>query len=209
VSNLKPEDVVGSLLEPVHVHVTGVLAALGPKALRTLEALFDGVAAVGGTVSFDVNHRPALWSAEDAAEPLRALAERASVVFVGLDEAQRLWGVADVNAVRDVLPTAQRLVVKDGPMAATCLTRSGAMAVPSLQVDVTEPVGAGDAFAAGYLAAMLCDRDERTALRWGHVLAARVLTSVADQVVPPAWDTLEHVAALSDTNWSAGDAVLT
>lgn len=201
VANLTPDDVLRFVERPVVVHVTGVLAALGPEGVPMLGALFDRAAAAGGTVSFDVNHRPALWGAEDAAEPLRVLAERAAVVFVGLDEAQRLWGAEDPHAVRDVLPSPQRLVVKDGPRAATSLTRTGAMDVPAIEVAITEPVGAGDAFAAGYLAAMLDHQDERTALRWGHVLAARALTSVADQVAPPSWDALAEVAEMSDERW--------
>ena len=202
IAGLTAETISRVVDGPVLAHVTGVLAALGPEAVPMLGRLFERVAVVGGTTSFDVNYRPALWSPDQAAGPLLALADRAAVVFVGLDEANLLWDVDDVATLRSLLPSPRVLVVKDGPRSATALSRSGQVSVPALGVRVTEPVGAGDAFAAGYLAALLRHRDERTALRWGHILAARALTSVADQVVPPQWDVLERVAEMADEEWA-------
>ncbi len=73
--------------------------------------------------------------------------------------------------------------------------------VPSLPVRVVEAVGAGDAFAAGYLSASLAETDERTALRRGHLFAARALLSVADQVEPPPPDLLAEAARRDDSWW--------
>jgi 2-dehydro-3-deoxygluconokinase len=189
---------------PIWYHVTGVLAALGPHCVSMLEELFVRVTAAGGHVSFDVNYRPGLWSPKDASAPLKRLAERASIVFVGRDEARALWGVDGVTDLRELLAPSPRLVVKDGSVAASSLGPREMVCVPALDVRVVEPVGAGDAFAAGYLTATLRAMGERTALRWGHVLASRALTTVADQVMPPPADVLYEAAELSEEQWAAG-----
>jgi 2-dehydro-3-deoxygluconokinase len=190
---------------PVWYHLTGVLAALGPHCVSMLEDLFSRVAAAGGHISFDVNYRPGLWSSDDASTPLKRLAERASIVFVGRDEARVLWDVDGVAELRQLLPTARRLVVKDGGVAATSVGPRDTICVPPLDVRVVEPVGAGDAFAAGYLVATLRSMGEQTALRWGHVLASRALTTVADQVMPPPADVLYDVAVMNEQQWATGD----
>ncbi len=64
--------------------------------------------------------RAALWSADVAAPVLRRLADKADIVFVGLDEAQGLWGSAlTADDVRHLLPVPGIVVVKDGSRTAT------------------------------------------------------------------------------------------
>lgn len=71
-------------------------------------------------ISFDVNHRPALWRDDTAGTLLRDLADRADIAFVGLDEAQGLWGAdLETTDVRRLLGRPPILVVKDGATSAT------------------------------------------------------------------------------------------
>ncbi|MER3390834.1 MAG: sugar kinase [Microcella sp.] len=181
-SFMNPDDLSAWALPPgSRVHTSGVLAAVSESCSRLLDAILDA----GLTVSFDVNYRAALWGLDPAAERLRHYANRASTVFVGLDEAETLWGCRSAEDVAALLPGAHRLVVKDGAVEAVEFDRSdGRRALvtrePALRVDVVEPVGAGDAFAAGYLGA---DRSGATAaerLRAGHRLAAWNLGSLHD-----------------------------
>jgi len=60
------------------------------------------------------------------------------------------------------------------------MTADGAVSEPALAVDVVEPTGAGDAFAAGYLAGTLHGFDERRRLRLGHLAAASALVAHGD-----------------------------
>ncbi|MGW7361867.1 sugar kinase [Streptomyces sp. NPDC054841] len=57
--------------------------------------------------------------------------------------------------------------------------------VPAPRVDVVAPVGAGDAFAAGFLSATLRGRPTRDRLRHGHLMAAAALTVPGDLGPPP------------------------
>nr|WP_322726298.1 sugar kinase [Streptomyces spongiae] len=73
--------------------------------------------------------------------------------------------------------------------------------VPSLHVDVVAPVGAGDAFAAGFLSAVLRDLPARARLRHGHLMAAAALTVPGDLGTPPTRDHADRLAALDDGPW--------
>ncbi|MGW1184568.1 sugar kinase [Streptomyces drozdowiczii] len=73
--------------------------------------------------------------------------------------------------------------------------------VPALRVDVVAPVGAGDAFAAGFLSATLRGLPVRTRARHGHLMAAAVLTVPGDLTEPPARERADRLAALDDDAW--------
>ena len=170
------------------VHLSGITPALSASCAELVEQLL----ASPSTVSFDVNYRPPLWSPAEAGPVLRRLASRADVVFVGLDEAQTLWGIAGPDDVRGLLPSPEIVVVKDGAAGAYSYGPSGTVFVPARTVDVVEPVGAGDAYAAGYLYGLLHDLPEAARLRLGHLVAGVALRVTGDVgVLPPTGELLE------------------
>ncbi|MEU2795425.1 sugar kinase [Streptomyces sp. NPDC007117] len=73
--------------------------------------------------------------------------------------------------------------------------------VPALRVEVVAAVGAGDAFAAGFLSATLRGLPVRDRARHGHLMAAAVLTVPGDLTEPPARDHADRLAALDDDAW--------
>ena len=185
------------------LHLSGITAALSGTCRDLLVSALDGRALPGARVSFDVNHRPALWPADRAGPVLRDLADRAGVVLVGLDEAAVLWSADDPAAVRTLLPGPELVVVKDGPVGAAALPRTGpAVFVPALPVDVVEPVGAGDAFAAGFLSGLLRGLDLRACLRLGHLTAAPVLAVPGDTAPPPDPETIARALTLPNEAWT-------
>ncbi|MGW0629747.1 sugar kinase [Streptomyces sp. NPDC002758] len=201
-------DVLGDprLTRAAVLHLTGVTPALSPSCRELVErALASPPTGRPYAVSFDVNHRPALWPDDTAAATvLRDLADRADLAFVGLDEAQRLWGAhLDPRGVRKLLSRPRLLVVKDGGRAATVFGDDREVTVPSLPTEVVEPVGAGDAFAAGFLAGLLRDGDLTRALRLGHVTAASALKVTGDHGPLPDAPTIERLLAFTDREWAA------
>ncbi|MGH3445484.1 MAG: sugar kinase, partial [Nocardioidaceae bacterium] len=139
------------------VHLSGVTPALSTRCDDLMTSLVqDRALGEQCSVSFDVNWRPGLWrDAAFAARRLAELANAADVVFVGLDESQALWDCRLPSQLRSVLPRPRFLVLKDGPRSATELSEGSAVTVPGQACEVVEPVGAGDAFAAGWLAGYL------------------------------------------------------
>ncbi|MFF9084152.1 sugar kinase [Streptomyces rubiginosohelvolus] len=210
------------------LHLSGITAALSGDCLALLREL---TAARPGRplVSFDVNHRPHLWRGGDASVLLE-LARRADLVFVGEDEAEEAWGIVGAEAIRAAVPEPSVLVVKRGSAGATvfasglrpgprssnaggaeCGGAEDAAAdatgpdtvthVPALLVDVVAAVGAGDAFAAGFLSATLRGLPVRDRARHGHLMAAAVLTVPGDLTEPPARDHADRLVALGDDAW--------
>jgi 2-dehydro-3-deoxygluconokinase len=166
------------------VHTTGITPALSPSTRDMVDRLFEDARTAGALVSFDVNDRRALWTMEDAAATLARLANAADITLVGRDEAERIWGTTTAEEIRSFLPGCALLVVKDGDVGATAFDGDAEpVFVPAPVVDVVEPVGAGDAFASGFLAATLEGKPLAERLSAGHIAAERVLTIAAD--MPP------------------------
>ncbi|MFF7437641.1 PfkB family carbohydrate kinase [Streptomyces sp. NPDC008122] len=72
---------------------------------------------------------------------------------------------------------------------------------PAPRVTVLSPVGAGDAFAAGFLSATLRGLAVKDRLRHGHLAAAAVLTVPGDFAAPPRRDLADRLVALDDVAW--------
>jgi 2-dehydro-3-deoxygluconokinase len=165
------------------VHVSGITPALSASAAALMDRIFGLARDRGVRLSFDVNFRPGLWDAATAAPVLSALARRADIVFAGQDEAAALWGAVTPDAVAAELGgtrDAALIVVKDAADGATELSGSESVFVPALPVEVVEHVGAGDAFAAGYLAALLAGDAGKDRLAAGHRGAAWTLGVMED-----------------------------
>ncbi|WP_317445102.1 sugar kinase [Streptomyces collinus] len=190
------------------LHLSGITAALSGDCLDLLRVL-TAPATSRPLVSFDVNHRPGLWPDPAAARVLLGLARGADLVFVGEDEAEQAWGTGGgPGAVRAALPEPRLLVVKQGSGGATVFARGdgdpdGTRPVfqPAPAVDVVATVGAGDAFAAGFLSGTLRGLPLRDRLRHGHLLAAATLTVPGDLAAPPARSHADRLAALDDGAW--------
>jgi 2-dehydro-3-deoxygluconokinase len=168
------------------LHVSGITAAISASASTFLSRVVDRAHEHGVGVSFDVNHRAPLWDAATAGPVLRELARRADIVLVGRDEAETLWGTATAADVRALLPGVAQLIVKDGDIGATAFVGADEVFEPALDVEVVEPVGAGDAFAGGYLAGYLSNEPVSDRLRAGHSRAARTLQTTTDSIDEPA-----------------------
>ncbi len=183
------------------VHVSGINAGLSDSCLDLMRAL---VAAprVTHRLSFDLNWRPRLWADRDPSV-LREIANAADIVFAGDDEAELVWGVTSPAEIRKLLPDPATLVIKHGERGATLVEDGAELFQPALRVDVVEPVGAGDAFAAGFLNATLAGESPVRRLRSGHLQAAVALRTHDDVGTPlPA----EVVASLLDADavtWAA------
>lgn len=183
-SKMSPLTVAEVPLEAAQVvHLSGITPALSASCAELIDSVFDRVAASPAQLSFDVNHRAVLWLDGSAAAVLRRLGNRADIVFVGLDEANALWGCGSADEVRQVLSAPRRLVVKDGDVGATEFGDEGRVFEPAVPTEVLEAVGAGDAFAAGYLAAMLRGGSAAQRLRAGHERARLMLGSMSDFIV--------------------------
>jgi 2-dehydro-3-deoxygluconokinase len=186
-------DASGGLRGARWLHVTGITPALSPSALAAVERAIDAATGAGATISFDVNLRRRLWSEAEAAPVLRRLATRADVVLGDPDELALASGADD--AAGGLLRAGASIVVtKLGAAGVRARTSEGRdLALPALAVRTADPVGAGDAFCAGFIAARLDGLDVETALRWGVACGAAVVAVDGDIDGLPTRPELERL----------------
>jgi 2-dehydro-3-deoxygluconokinase len=170
-SRLHPGDIEAALVAGADLlHVTGITPALSASAAAAIDHAVAVARDAGVAVSFDVNHRTALWDAERAAPVYRALASRATIVFAGRDEAALLAAGSTVHdlaaGIADLGPA--QVIVKLGAEGCAALVDGEFTTVAAIPLDPVDTVGAGDALVAGYLAEWLA----------GAPLATRLDTAV-------------------------------
>ncbi len=139
----------------------------GGRTASTVRALLTTAAARGIRVSLDASS----WAVLREIPDYVALVERVRpvVLFANVDEAREL-----------PLPlTGTTVVVKDGARPTTVLLPDGGrVSFPVEPVEgVRDSTGAGDAFAAGWLSAMMEGRDLAARVERAHALARSVLAS--------------------------------
>lgn len=166
---------------PRIIHTTGITVALSDSADALVEELLDGTRGPA-LRSFDVNHRPALHGPHNAGRLLE-LARGADIVFCGLDEALALWGTTSPRQLRELIEGPRWLVAKQGAEGATAFHEDRSWFQSAPEVEVVEPVGAGDAFAAGFLDGLLDWAPVPECLARGAELAGTVLATDGD--IPP------------------------
>jgi sugar/nucleoside kinase (ribokinase family) len=164
-----------------HLHLSGY-TLLNPESRGAGIAALELARSRGMTTSVDVASAGPL--AEVGPERFLDWIGNPFVLFANRDEAAVLTGIDDpAEATRALTELCDQVVVKLG---AEGVVRHDALfdrsiRVPAVEVavvDVVDTTGAGDAFAAGYLAAWMRDADPEDALAAGCELAARVIRQV-------------------------------
>ncbi|MGJ7908746.1 sugar kinase [Actinopolyspora sp. H202] len=139
------------------LHLTGITAALSEDARAATERAVRAAREAGVPVSLDPNIRRKLAGIERWVELLRPLAEHADLVLTGLDEAEEISGCSGERATAGwLLERGARLVVlKLGSRGAWATDGEREWFQRAAEVPAVDPVGAGDAFNAGFLSAHL------------------------------------------------------
>lgn len=174
------------LLDTTVLHLTGITPALSAHAAAVVAAAVRRATAAGVKVSFDVNFRAKLWSAEAAARTLAPLIAEADLLICGEADAATVFGLSGtVEAVAAGLSSlAPRAVVvlTSGERGAAALVGNQLLKAPGVAVDVRDGLGAGDALAAGVIDGWLSGSLEQ-GLRQGVALASMALATDGDALV--------------------------
>ena len=170
------------------VHLTGITPALSEDCRAfTLWAAREARA----RVSFDVNNRSKLWGTERAREFIEEMLPDVYVLFAGDEEARALWGRDDEELVRELARKGpEEVVLKRGGAGSQALLGDEVLEHHAFAVAEVDPVGAGDAFAAGYLAGHLWDLPAKERLRVANAMGALSVATLGDYEGLPNEDEL-------------------
>jgi len=206
-AQLRVDDLdIDQVLDCRLLHVTGVTAAL-PGGAELLDQLTAAARQRKVTVSLDVNARPRLLAGRAAADVIGPLAANADIVLATAEEARAVFGTDDhrhlANRCRDGGPA---LIVVHDAESATAITSAGPAATrPAREGSVVDPVGAGDAFAGGFLSGILRGSTNAEALDLAHRCAVRVLGVLGDNHASPGGRRSTAPAAHSDAVGTVDD----
>lgn len=176
-SALSPADVDADAIRRARVlHITGITAALSPSTHAALLTAASVAREAGVPVSFDPNLRMRLAPVEEWSSVVQTFAPFANTVLVGADELELLgltphWFLG---------LGAQLIVVKDGARGAMVTDGKVTESVPARAVPTIDAVGAGDAFAAGWLSATLRGRPLAQRLHEAAVVASCAVAARGD-----------------------------
>jgi len=191
-SAIEPDDIdLGVLASSRWMHVTGITAAISLSAQASVAYALDHAREARKRVSLDLNIRRKLWSEAEAAEVLFPMAHDLEVLIGGVDEYQAVFGEQDPERCLSI--AVERGIVHaimtgaDRPVRVRSGTERFDVVPP--RVTTVDPVGAGDAFTGGVIAAMLAGLDIHAAVVQGSVCGARVAASRGD------WAGLPHGTA--------------
>ncbi len=183
------------------LHVTGLTLALSDSAEQAVFAAIGAAVAARVPVSFDVNHRPSLWRDRDARAVYRRVAERATIVFAGAEEAELLGGPGTPDQLASAIAALgpQQAIVKLGDQGSVASIDGELLAAAAEPIAPLDTVGAGDASVAGYLVALLDGLRAAARLELGSRCGAFACLG------PGAWESLPRPVDLAA--FGSGDPV--
>ena len=189
--------------EPVRrarlVHLTGITPALGTSARGLVERALHEAA----IVSFDVNYRATLWGPGEARAFIEPALPRVRYFFIGQAEARTIFGLS--GAPEETLEALGRMAPKatislqQGEEGSTVLD-GGRILRPRIRpvVQLVDPIGAGDAYAAGFLWAVLRGRDLQEAVDAGTAVGALKCSTWGDIALVSPQDVADVLAGGPD-----------
>jgi 2-dehydro-3-deoxygluconokinase len=172
---------VSILSAAAFLHLTGITGALSPQCAEFLPWAVKSARDAGVRVSYDVNYRSRLWAPAAARAATEALLPFVDVLLVGHEEAHALWGW-ETDAALEQLSEAgpAEVVLKLGADGCTAVIDGERLTSAGFPARELDPIGAGDAFDAGYLAATLWGWAPEKRLRTANAMGAFCVQNLGD-----------------------------
>ena len=172
------------------VYVTGITALIGPRPAAAALALLRKAR---GLRIVDPNLRKGLWGSDRRGDLVRPLIAQCDLLLAGAAELEELVGTegqghrseSDEALARRAVALGPNEVVVRGERTAGALADGAWHAIDIQRSDVVDPIGAGDAFNAGYIAVRLRGGSIDDALRAGVFCGTAVTTAMSDTAAFP------------------------
>jgi 2-dehydro-3-deoxygluconokinase len=181
-ATLSPNAFDPSMLQgAAFLHLTGITGALSQECAEFLPWAATTARDAGVRVSYDVNYRSRLWEPSAAQAATEALLPLIDVLFVGHDEANALWGWETDTALEQLSKIGpSEVILKLGADGCAAMINGEQLISPGFPARQLDPIGAGDAFDAGYLAATLWGWAPEKRLRAANAMGAFCVQNLGD-----------------------------
>ncbi|MEK3765309.1 sugar kinase [Solibacillus sp. FSL K6-4121] len=168
--------------KPSLFFMTGIFPALSCYHLDLTRNLMKSMKEKNVTIAFDVNVRRKLWSVEEMQSAFKMLFPYIDILFIGDDEAELLFGIANFEELVDFLTVfnISEIVMKQGKDGAIVKASNQIFSAKPKPLKTIDTVGAGDAFAAGYLYQWAQNSSIENRVHWGNKLAGYVISTLGD-----------------------------
>ncbi len=176
---LSPEDVREDYLHDVRaLHITGSALSISESAREACYRAVRLCKQRGAVVSFDPNIRPELLGVDTVRTLCEPVLQSCDILLPSGQEATMLTGDTDeetacYNLVARGIPI---VVLKRGAQGCIVFTDQHRTQIPAYPVEEVDPTGAGDAFAGGFVVAMLRGMSVTEAARFASVIGALAVT---------------------------------
>lgn len=133
------------------------LALVAPDCRATLTQAMAAMRQAGGTLSFDINLRPQMWSNETQMfDQVSDFALQSDILKMSEEELLWLTQTDDLNTACERLTgfPARLKIITRGADGAIAFWQNHRLTLSGYHVDSIDTTGAGDAFMAGLLAAL-------------------------------------------------------
>ena len=168
------------------LHVSGITPALSESAAAVTAEAMMAAKKARLTISYDLNYRRKLWSAETALAVQEPLMEYVDVLITTEEDTGVVFGMTheqDTEAYEGIARALEKKFDFDAVAVTLPLTlRNSSSAVvaaqgqtyyaPRHEVEVIDRIGAGDAFSAGLIVSRLENRGWDDAVRFAAATAA-------------------------------------
>ncbi|MFJ7638419.1 sugar kinase [Peribacillus sp. NPDC097225] len=195
-SQLCPDDLNEQYIASAkYLHITGITPALSESCKNSVFNAIEIAKKNGVKVIFDPNLRRKLWSEEVARKVLTEIAALSDIILPGVDEGRFMFGEDDPEKLGELfLQLGPSLVIiKVGAKGAYYFTKEQSALVNGFQVNqVIDPVGAGDAFAAGVISGLLNNLPVDEVVKMGNAVGALATMTLGDFEGLPEKTELEN-----------------
>lgn len=179
-SNIGAEDLdLGEISSAPLFWITGTGLSEEPSrstTLGALEARSEGITVV------DLDYRPMLWNSREETERwYREALKHATVAVGNQEEVEVAVGTGDPREASAALLDLglELAIVKRGPEGVLARTAEVLVEAPSIEVDVVNGLGAGDAFGGALCHALLLGWDPERTIRFANAAGAIVASRLA------------------------------
>lgn len=165
------------------IYLSGISLAILCESQR--KHLFEALAAFknrGGLIFFDNNYRQTLWRSDNPKLSYQAVMALADIAFLTDEDEYAVYGSANVDEIiaEHKKQSSQLLVIRQGaqPCVLAPADDSSPIYIAAQNIApqlILDTCGAGDAFAAGFLAHWLKGCDLQAAVCFAHQVAAEAI----------------------------------